>query len=160
MTLLYIHSQRKRKLKILKKFFKDKNSINVAPFDKDLAHGKNSHIDSRVIERRFFYYVFHIRCQKYLFTNLNLPYQNSKMFFTSNDKNIYLKMWNFFCHLMWKMFCHFYRANSIKTNLLTCNLWTKWSVSYKSVNLFWLNLPYRNGKTFSTSNGKKSVVWK
>ena len=22
---------------------------------------------------------------------------------------------------------------------MTCNLWTKWSVSYKSVNLFWLN---------------------
>ena len=58
--------------------------------------------------RRFFYYVFHIQWQKYLFENVNF-------------------------------FCHFYRANSIKTNLLTCNLWTKWSVSYKSVNLFWLN---------------------
>ena len=30
--------------------------------------------------RRFFYYVFHIQCQKYLFTDLNLPYQNSKHF--------------------------------------------------------------------------------
>ena len=40
---------------------------------------------------------------------------------------------------MWKTFCHFYRANSIKTNSLTCNLWAKWFVSYKSVNLFWLN---------------------
>ena len=40
---------------------------------------------------------------------------------------------------MWKTFCHFYRADSIKTNLLTCNLLTKWSVSYKSINLFWLN---------------------
>ena len=40
---------------------------------------------------------------------------------------------------MWKTFCHFYRANSIKTNSLTCNLLTKWSVSYKSVYLFWLN---------------------
>ena len=52
---------------------------------------------------------------------------------------IVISKWQFFCHLMWKTFCHFYRANSIKTNLLTCNLLTKWSVSYKSINLFWLN---------------------
>ena len=43
----------------------------------------------------------------------------------------------YFCHLMWKTFCHFYRANSIKTNLLTCNLWTKWAVSYKSAIQIW-----------------------
>ena len=66
---------------------------------------------SRKYLRRFFYYVFHIQCQKYLFTDLNLPYQNSKTFFTSNDKN-----------------------NSIKTNLRTCNLQTIWSISYKSIN--------------------------
>ena len=47
-------------------------------------------------------------------------------------------MW-IFCHLMWKTFCHFYRANSIKTDILTCKLWTKWSVSYEFVDLFWLN---------------------
>ena len=29
-----------RKLKSLKKFFKDKKSINVAPFNKDVAPGK------------------------------------------------------------------------------------------------------------------------
>ena len=83
--------------------------------------------------KRFFYYIFHIQCQKYLFTDLNLPYQNSKMFFTSNVKN-----------------------NSIKTDLRTCNLQTIWSISYKSINQFWLNLPYRNGKTNSTSNVKKN----
>ena len=66
--------------------------------------------------RRFFYYVFHIQWQKYLFENVDS-----------------------FLHLMWNSFCHFYRANSTKTNLWTCNLWTKWSVSYKSLNLFWLN---------------------
>ena len=66
--------------------------------------------------RRFFYYVFHIQWQKYLFENVD-----------------------FFWHLMWKTFCHFYRANSTKTNLWTCNLWIKWSVSYKSLNLFWFN---------------------
>ena len=63
----------------------------------------------------------------------HLPYQNSKTFFTSNDKN-----------------------NSIKTNLRTCNLQTIWSISYKSKNQFWLNLPQRNGKTLSTSNGKRN----
>ena len=31
----------KRKLKILKKFFKNQKSINVAPFNKDVAPGKN-----------------------------------------------------------------------------------------------------------------------
>ena len=46
--------------------------------------------------------------------------------------------YRFLCHLMWKTFCHFYWANSTKTNLWTCNLWTKWFVSYKSLNLFWL----------------------
>ena len=31
---------------------------------------------------------------------------------------------------MWKMFCHSGRANSIKTNLQTCNLWTGICVKY------------------------------
>ena len=35
-------------------------------------------------------------------------------------------------------------------------LQTIWSISYKSMNQFWLNLPYINGKTFSTSNVKKN----
>ena len=54
------------------------------------------------------------------------------------EKDIHLQMWR----------------NLIKTNLQTCNLWTGQYVSYKSVNLFWLNLPHQNGKTFSTSNFK------
>jgi hypothetical protein len=36
----FIHSQRKRKLKSLKKFLKTQKSINVAPFNKDVAPGK------------------------------------------------------------------------------------------------------------------------
>ena len=59
-----------------------------------------------------------------------------------------------FWYLMWKMFCHSDGVNSIKTQFQTCNLWTGWYVSYKSVNLFWLNLPHLNGKTFFTSNVK------
>ena len=46
---------------------------------------------SRKYLRRFFYYVFHIQCQKYLFTDLNLPCKNSKKFFTFNDKNNQIK---------------------------------------------------------------------
>ena len=30
-------------------------------------------------------------------------------------------------------FCYLYGASSIKADLKTCNLWTDWSVSYKSV---------------------------
>ena len=37
------------------------------------------------------YYFFHIQCQKDLFTNLNLPYQNSKTFLTCNVKNNSIK---------------------------------------------------------------------
>ena len=36
-----MRSQRKRKLEILKKCFEDQKSINVAPFNKDVAPGKN-----------------------------------------------------------------------------------------------------------------------
>ena len=72
--------------------------------------------------------------------------QNNKRYSFANVK--------FFWHLMWKMFCHSGGVNSIKTNLQTCNLWTSLYVSYKSVNLFWLNLPHKNGKTFFTSNVK------
>ena len=59
-----------------------------------------------------------------------------------------------FANLMWKTFCHTGGVNSIKTNLQTCNLWTGKYLSYKSVNLVWLNLPHQNGKTFYTSNVK------
>ena len=41
-NLTLIHSQRKRKLKILKKFFTNQNLINVAPFNKDIAPGKKT----------------------------------------------------------------------------------------------------------------------
>ena len=71
---------------------------------------------------------------------------NGKRYLFANVKS--------FWHLMWKTFCHSGRENSIKTNLETCNLWTGQYVSYKSVNLFWLNLPHQNGKTFFTSNVK------
>ena len=47
---------------------------------------------------------------------------------------IVISKWHFFCHLMWKTFCHFYGANSIKTNLRTCNWQTIWLISYKSIN--------------------------
>ena len=50
----------------------------------------------------------------------------------------------------------FDRANSIKTNLQTCNLQNIQSISYKSIKQFWLNLPYPNSKTFSTSNIKNN----
>ena len=72
--------------------------------------------------------------------------QNSKRYSFANVKS--------FWHLMWKTFCHSGRENSIKTNLEACNLWTGQYVSFKSVNLFWLNLPHQNGKTFFTSNVK------
>ena len=72
--------------------------------------------------------------------------QNSKRYPFANVKS--------FWHLMWKRFCHSGRENSIKTNLETCNLWTGQYVSFKSVNLFWLNLPHQKGKTFFTSNVK------
>ena len=37
----FIHTQMKRKLKSLKKFFKNQKSIDVAPFNKDVAPRKN-----------------------------------------------------------------------------------------------------------------------
>ena len=43
-------------------------------------------------------------------------------------------------------FCYLEGANSIKTDLQICNLWTGQFVSYKSVNLFWFNLPKQNSK--------------
>ena len=58
---------------------------------------------------------------------------------------------NSFLHLMWA-FCHLDRANLIETNLRTCNWQPAQFISYKFVNQFWLNLPYPNGKKFSTSN--------
>ena len=87
--------------------------------------------------RRFFYSVFHIQWQKYLFENVD-----------------------FFWHLMWKMFCHLYRADSTKTNLWTCNLWIKWSVSYKSLNLFWFNyFCHWMWKTICCSDRANSNLW-
>ena len=53
-----------------------------------------------------------------------------------------------FCHLIWKTFRHLDMANSIKTALWTCNLWTSKSVSYKSANWFQLNLPPQISKVF------------
>ena len=47
---------------------------------------------------------------------------------------------------MWKTFCHSAGANSIKTNLQTCKLWTGQYVSYKSVNQF---CPTRIANRFS-----------
>ena len=38
-----MHSQRKRNLKSLQKFLKNQQSINVAPFNKDVAPGKKKH---------------------------------------------------------------------------------------------------------------------
>ena len=52
--------------------------------------------------------------------------QNSKRYPFANVKS--------FWHLMWKMFCHSGGANSIKTNLQTCNLHTGQSINYKSLN--------------------------
>ena len=49
----------------------------------------------------FFYYVFHIQCQKYLFTDLNLLYRNNKTFSTSNVKKK-SHFQSYFCHWMWK----------------------------------------------------------
>ena len=46
---------------------------------------------SESTRRRFFYYAFHIQCQKYLFTDLNLSYQNSKTFFNPMTKIIQSK---------------------------------------------------------------------
>ena len=81
--------------------------------------------------------------------------------FLYNDKDRNGKRYPFadvnnFWHLLWKTFCYFDRANSIKTNLQTCNLQTIQSISYKSIHQFWLNLPYPNSKTFSTSNVKNN----
>ena len=62
---------------------------------------------------------------------------------------------NYFWHLMWKTFCFLDRANSIKTNLQTYNLQIgQYNYKYKSVNQFWWNLPYPNGKKFSRWNAK------
>ena len=54
-----------------------------------------------------------------------------------------------------KLFAIWMGANSLKTDLQTCNLQTRWSISYKSANQFRLNLPHRNGKKISRSNVKK-----
>ena len=56
-------------------------------------------------------------------------------------------------------FLPFKRANSMETNLRTCNLQTSQFISYKSVNQFWLNLPYPNGKKFSRSNVKNNFTF-
>ena len=67
-------------------------------------------------------------------------------------KDIYFEMWIIFdiwCEKRFALCIH--RANSIKIAFWTCNLWTGWSVIYKFVNRFWLNLHYSNSKKFSTS---------
>ena len=93
-------------------------------------------LDGRTVlksRRRFFYYDKSRNGKRHLFANVKS-----------------------FWHLMRKTFCHLDGANSIKIDLQTCNLWTGRSVSYKSVNWFRLNLPYPNGKKFSTSYIKKN----
>ena len=78
----------------------------------------------------FFYYEKSWNGQRYPFSNMN-----------------------YFWHLMWKTFCFLDRANSIKTNLQTYNLQIgQYNYKYKSVNQFWWNLPYPNGKKFSRWN--------
>ena len=52
------------------------------------------------------------------------------------------------CHLIWITFRQLDMANSIKTALWTCNLWTSKSVSYKSANWFQLNLTPQISKVF------------
>ena len=59
----------------------------------------------------------------------NEPGKNGKRYPFANVK--------MFCHWIWKTFWHLDGANSIETVL-----WTGKSVSYMSVNRFWLNLPY------------------
>ena len=83
----------------------------------------------------------------------NLPVQKLKAWrrFFYNDKSWNSKRYLFanvksFWHLMWKTFCHSGWANSIKTDLQTCNSRTGQYVSYKSVNQFWLNLHNQNRK--------------
>ena len=88
--------------------------------------------------------ILHVLCRRRFFYNDKS--WNSKRYLFANVKS--------FCHLMWKRFCHSVGVNSIKTNLQTFNLWTDQFVKYKSVNLFWLNLPHQNGKTFFASNVK------
>ena len=61
---------------------------------------------------------------------------------------------NSFWNLLRKTFFHLNRANSMETNLRTCNLRSGQFINYKSVNQFWLNLTYTKGKKFSTSNVK------
>ena len=58
-------------------------------------------------------------------------------------KDIRFSIVNCFWHLMRKTLYHLDRVNSIETNLGTNQF-----IIYKSVNEFWLNLPYSNGKKF------------
>ena len=67
-------------------------------------------------------------------------------------KYVHLQMW-LFCHLIWKTFCNLDRANSIQTAFQTCNLVTRQSVSYKSVNWFCLNLAPQMATKISFANG-------
>ena len=60
---------------------------------------------------------------------------------------------------MWKSFCHLDRKNSIETYLWTCNLLLGQFISYKSVNQFWLNLPYLNGKKFFQIKCQKNFTF-
>ena len=55
------------------------------------------------------------------------------------EKDIHLQVW---------FFLVFQGANSIETNLCTCNL-LSWFISYKSIKHFRSNLPYTHGKKFS-----------
>ena len=85
----------------------------------------------------------------------------SKRYFFYQDKSQNGKRYPFenvkcFWHLIWKTFCHLDRTSSIKTDLQNCKLWTGQTVSQKFVDWFQLNLPYPNGKKFSTSNVKKN----
>jgi hypothetical protein len=66
-------------------------------------------------------------------------------------KDIYLQMWFIFDIWCGKL-CHLDGANSIKTALWACNLWT----GLQAHNWFWKNLPCPNSKKFSTSNIKNN----
>ena len=54
-----------------------------------------------------------------------------------------------FWHLIWNFFCHLDGANSIKTDLQNCNLWTGQFAGYKSVNKFDWICHVQKPKSFS-----------
>ena len=83
-------------------------------------------------------------------SNIWFKSRNSRRYPFANMKS--------FWHLMWKTVCHSGGVNSIKTNLQTCNSWTGQYVSYKYVNMIWLNLPHQNGKCFSHQMSKLTYL--